>query len=155
MELTTIVGACGSVLSFVLFLPQARHTWVNRHRAERLAGISSLGQVCVLANATVWAVYGVLADAVWAGAPGLLNAPLAIGTLWLLHRRHPQKSGEACEACETGTAHRVFITSPPGWGSVMPCSAITRRSGVLVFSDEDIRVLRDHYRAHDTTGTPD
>ena len=117
MELTTIVGACGSVLSFVLFLPQARHTWVNRHRAERLAGISSLGQVCVLANATVWAVYGVLADAVWPGAPGLLNAPLAIGTLWRV--RPGQRTGSSSPALQVGarSCHAPRSRADPGSSS--------------------------------------
>ena len=72
MELTTIVGACGSMLAFLLFVPQARHTWVNRHRPERLEGIGVLGEVCVIANALVWGIYGVLTDAIWTGAPGLI-----------------------------------------------------------------------------------
>lgn len=144
MELTTIVGACGSMLAFLLFVPQARHTWVNRHRPERLEGIGVLGEVCVIANALVWGIYGVLTDAIWTGAPGLINAPLAASTIVLILRRRSHRgSQETCWACEDEIDHGVFITASPGWGSVMPCSAVTRKAGVLVLSTEEALTLRE------------
>lgn len=147
MELTIWVGACGTVLAFLLFLPQARRTWANRHRPERLEGISLLGQVCVIANATVWGLYAVLAEAFWTGAPGLINAPLAVCTLVILlrgRRQQTQNQAEQCPVCAAGIAHRVFVTSPPGWGSVMRCTPASRPAGVIVYSREEVQALRRH-----------
>lgn len=143
MEVTTWVGACGTVLSFTLFLPQARRTWRNRYRADRLEGISVVGQFVILANAAVWGLYAGLADAFWTGAPGLINAPLAICTVILLVRaRHRKPERKVCAACTAGVAHWVFMTEPPGFGSIVACSPIARRSGILIFSSEEARALR-------------
>ncbi|MEW1980798.1 hypothetical protein AB0333_07695 [Citricoccus sp. NPDC079358] len=73
MELVSWVGMAGTVLAFVLFLPQARHAWTNQRRPERLRGISVTGQVCVIANALVWGLYAFLTGAFWTGAPGIIN----------------------------------------------------------------------------------
>jgi len=143
VDMTTWVGACGTVLSFTLFLPQLRRTWLNRHRPDQLEGISVIGQFMILANAAVWGVYALLAEAFWTGAPGLINAPLAICTIILLLRvrgNTPKRLG--CEACAAGVAHWVFITEPPGFGSVMPCSPSARRSGVVIYSLDEARMLR-------------
>ena len=75
MELASWVGMIGTVLAFLLFLPQARHTWVNRGRPERLRGISLASQGCNIANALVWGCYAALTNAFWTGAPGIINAP--------------------------------------------------------------------------------
>lgn len=144
MELTTWVGICGTVLAFLLFLPQARRAWANRHRPERLDGISIAGQTLIVANAVVWGLYAVLADAFWTGAPGLVNAPLALCTIFLLQRsRHRHKTNrQGCVVCSAGVEHEVFITNPAGFGSIMGCTPATREHGVPIFSTEDARILR-------------
>lgn len=147
VEITTVVGACGTVLAFLLFLPQARRTWANRHRPDRLSGISVLGQVCVLANAAVWGLYAILADAFWTGAPGFINAPLALVTIVVLLRGRTQKAAPTqCPACTAGIAHRIFVTSPPGWGSVMRCTPASRPEGVVIFCQDEARTLRAQRR---------
>lgn len=147
VEPTTWVGMCGTLLAFALFIPQAARSWSNRRRPERLKGVSLLGQVLVLANAIVWAVYAILAEALWTGAPGLVNAPLAIFSIIILLRgRRKVVPDRSCGACNAGIPHSVFITGPPGFGSIMPCSWATRRSGAVIFSDEDARALRNYKR---------
>ncbi|GFZ89820.1 hypothetical protein GCM10011359_18870 [Nesterenkonia alkaliphila] len=144
MELTTWVGACGTVLAFLLFLPQARRTWANRHRPNRLEGISLLTQVCVIANAAIWGLYAVLADAFWTGAPGFINAPLAVCTIVLLvrGRRLRSRAQPQCRDCAAGAWHKIFITNPAGFGSLMSCTSASRPHGVTIFSLDDARALR-------------
>lgn len=47
-----------------------------------------------------------------------------------------------CTLCADGIAHHVFITSPPGWGSIMTCSHNSRRQGVVVRNDDESAHLR-------------
>ena len=35
-----------------------------------------------------------------------------------------------CMAVPSSTDHVIFITAPPGYGSIMPCSAATARHGI-------------------------
>ena len=143
MELASWVGMIGTVLAFLLFLPQAQHTWANRARPERLRGISLASQGCIIANALVWGFYAVLTDAFWTGAPGIINAPLAICTILLLLRGRPSTPPRTrCDACSAGIDHRVFITNPAGWGSIMSCTPASRPHGVIIFSLDDARALR-------------
>lgn len=63
--------------------------------------------------------------------------------LGFLRRNVPEAPApDACDLCSRGEAHQVFITSPPGWGSVMPCSEETRRHGVIVQTQEEVKRLR-------------
>lgn len=137
------IGFAASVISFVLFLPQAQRTWQMRKNPQALRGVSLGTQWFVLCNATLWGVYAVITSAFWVGAPGIVNAPLAIAQLVLVSRaRRVIAAEDACSACQSGDAHEVFVTAPPGWGSVMPCSPLTRKNGVLVFTKQDILHLR-------------
>lgn len=47
-----------------------------------------------------------------------------------------------CEDCAEGIEHQVFITAPPGWGSIMKCSKDSRRHGTKVRTPDDISRLR-------------
>lgn len=75
-----------ALISFVLWLPQARLIWKNRKNAEALQGVSRGTQLLVLVNATGWGLYAYLTEAFWVGAPGLINGPLAVYTLIILQR---------------------------------------------------------------------
>lgn len=149
MTLETLIieatGFLASVIAFALFLPQARRTWQVRHDPHALAGISAGTQWLLLTNAVLWGLYAALSGAFWVGAPGLVNGPLAVATLLLIFRakRHDMnRPVDPCHLCADGVEHRVFITAPPGWASVMDCSADTRRNGVIVRNKEDIARLR-------------
>nr|BFF09206.1 hypothetical protein GCM10025699_05090 [Microbacterium flavescens] len=52
-----LIGIAGAAISFLLFVPQARLVWANRARPDRLAGISILGQILIIANAGLWGLY--------------------------------------------------------------------------------------------------
>ena len=80
-DVVDIIGFTASVISFLLWLPQARQTWKNRSNAQALAGISLTTQALVVMNATLWGAYAVSTNAFWVGAPGIINAPLAVGTI--------------------------------------------------------------------------
>jgi hypothetical protein len=60
--------------------------WRHRHDDGRLGGVSVASQLLLVANAALWGGYAVVTDSFWVGAPGLINAPLAVGTIVLLRR---------------------------------------------------------------------
>lgn len=139
------IGFLASAISFTIFLPQALRTWRVRNDPIALAGISTGTQLLILANATLWGVYAVLTGAFWVGAPGLLNAPLAAFTIFLIYRSRGSAVAvvpEGCKLCIDDIKHEIFITAPPGWGSVMPCSEATRPHGVVVMDELAVRALR-------------
>ncbi len=84
--LTEVVGLAGSAVSLVLWWPQALMVWRCRGDADRLGGVSVTSQVLLLLNAVLWGVYAVAAQSLWVGAPGLVNAPLAVVTIVILRR---------------------------------------------------------------------
>jgi uncharacterized protein with PQ loop repeat len=85
--LANFIGAVMSVISFILWLPQAKLVWKNRNNPPALTGISNTTQVLVLVNAIGWGLYGFLTNSFWVGAPGLVNGPLAILILVILNRK--------------------------------------------------------------------
>lgn len=84
-----IIGAIAATISITLFIPQAATTWKNRRNPQALTGISVGTQVLVATNALVWFALGWLEENFWISAPGLLNLPLALATLYTLkqHRK--------------------------------------------------------------------
>jgi hypothetical protein len=86
---TELLGFIASVMSFVLWWPQAALVWRCRGRGEQLTGVSTSSQLLLLMNACLWGAYAVGTGSLWVGAPGLVNGPLAIITIVLLRRaRH-------------------------------------------------------------------
>lgn len=100
-----ILGFAGSLISFVLWLPQARATYRARHDAPILAALSAGTPALVVANATIWGMYALLTGAFWVGAPGIVNGPLAIWTLWLIWRARHQVRSTADTAHATPEPH--------------------------------------------------
>lgn len=85
-----LIGLVGSVISTVLWWPQARTTWAARHDASALIGLS-LGTLSLLVlNALVWGIYAIWTGAWFSGVPGLINLPLALWmfVIVLRARRH-------------------------------------------------------------------
>lgn len=114
-----LLGFVAASISFVMWLPQARATWRHRHNPVELAAISLGTQFLVLVNATVWAIYAVLTEAYWSGAPGLVNLPLALLNIYLVlsARRHART---VCGCGEVGD-HQFFVSAPAGFGIVREC----------------------------------
>lgn len=137
MFITDVIGFVSSVISFVLFLPQAKRTWEVRHDPKSLRGVSSGTQWLILCNATLWGVYAVLTGAFWVGAPGLVNAPLAIATLLLIGRaKRMDTPANDCSICEARIPHQVFIAFPEG--VLADCSDSARKNGMIVFDKTDM-----------------
>jgi len=84
--LTEAAGLAGSIVSLVLWWPQALLVWRCRREPDRLRAVSVPSQVLLLVNALLWAVYAVATQSLWVGAPGLVNAPLAVVTIVVLRR---------------------------------------------------------------------
>ncbi|WP_456824502.1 hypothetical protein [Cellulomonas sp. P5_E12] len=87
-----LAGLAGSAVSLVLWWPQAMAVWRSRGDPERLRGVSMASQVLLLLNAVIWGAYAVSTQSLWVGAPGLVNAPLAVLTVGILRKahRHPE-----------------------------------------------------------------
>ncbi|MFE6648041.1 hypothetical protein ACFVJS_15840 [Nocardioides sp. NPDC057772] len=95
-------GVIGSVVSLVMFIPQATRTWRFRRQPEALTGTSRIGMVLVLVNALAWAGYGIGTAAYWTAIPSACNAPLALGVLWLLRAR---RSGHTSQSDRQEVRH--------------------------------------------------
>lgn len=76
----------GSIIAFVMFVPQAVRCWRLRHRPDALLGVSPAGMLMLLVNASLWGVYGLGTGAVWTAVPSFFNGPLAIVVLVVLRR---------------------------------------------------------------------
>ena len=84
--LTEGIGFVASVISLVLWWPQAARVWRHRHDGGQLGGVSISTQVLLLGNAALWGAYAVVTGSFWVGAPGLVNVPLALLTIALVRR---------------------------------------------------------------------
>lgn len=84
--LAEALGLAGSVVSLVLWWPQALRVWRSRRDPRGLEAVSVLSQVLLLGNAALWAGYGLATGSLWVGAPGLVNGPLALATIVVLRR---------------------------------------------------------------------
>lgn len=83
---TTALGMTASTIAFVMFVPQAFRVWRTRHDAHALVGLSLSTQFLILANATIWGAYAFVLGEFWVGAPGIINAPLAVAVIVLTVR---------------------------------------------------------------------
>lgn len=79
-------GIIASATAFILWLPQARAVWRHRGDPHALAAVSLATQVILLGNAAIWGFYAFQTQAFWVGAPGVVNAPLALVTIGLILR---------------------------------------------------------------------
>ena len=84
--IVSLIGLSAAVVSFVLWLPQALLVWKNRRNPLALSGVSMATQYLVMTNAVLWGVYALATGAYWAGAPGLVNLPLAVMTVSVTRR---------------------------------------------------------------------
>ena len=50
--------------------------------------MSVTSQVLLLLNAVIWGAYAASTQSLWVGAPGLVNAPLALLTIGVLRKAH-------------------------------------------------------------------
>ena len=98
---TQLLGLLASALCFAMWWPQAVLVWRGRHDAAALAGVSLGTQVVLFVDEVLWVLHALRTHALWAGAPSLVNAPLALITIVLLRRaraastKTPRSTGAA------------------------------------------------------------
>lgn len=80
------IGMLGALFAFTLFLPQAFKAWRLRNDVEAMSGLSLIGFVMLLANSTVWVLYGIGLSALWIIVPNSLNVPVSLFMLGLIIR---------------------------------------------------------------------
>jgi len=81
---TEIVGFVASLVSLVLWWPQAATVWKFRNDPGELAGISRTGQYLLIISGAIWTVYAVLTQSVWLAVSVSTNIPLGVLTLVIL-----------------------------------------------------------------------
>jgi len=80
------LGFAATGFSVLMWLPQARTTWLNRNDAIKLAGVSEATQWMLLAGYLLWGLFGVLSESLWVAAPSVVAMPIALATIVLIHR---------------------------------------------------------------------
>lgn len=135
------IGLLASMMSFILFLPAAKKVWENRNDPHALKGASVGMNLLIVLNALLWALYGFLTHAFWVAAPGIVNLPLALFSVYLILKGRKAKVKEPVGR-EWDEDARVFITAPPGFGSIMKPNEANIRYGVLFHTDEELEAIR-------------
>lgn len=84
------IGAIGTAVSTVMFIPQMLRVWRHRSSPDALLGVSLTAQAFVLANACVWFIYGGVTKQFWPAAPGLVSLQVALVTVVMVLRARRQ-----------------------------------------------------------------
>lgn len=89
------IGIISGIIAFIMFVPQALRVWKTRADPHALSGVSLMTQYLVISNAVIWGAYAVELREFWVGAPGIINAPLAITIIIsVMHARRTQPQKE-------------------------------------------------------------
>jgi uncharacterized protein with PQ loop repeat len=80
------LGFAATGFSILMWIPQARTTWLNRNDAIKLAGVSEATQWMLVIGYLLWGLFGVLSESLWVAAPSAVAIPLALATIVLIHR---------------------------------------------------------------------
>jgi len=82
-----VMGVCASIMSLMIWLPQAKRTWQNRNNAKEMSAISIQTQMLLIVNNIMWIVYGThIAGGFWIWAAAIVNIPVAVMTTYLILR---------------------------------------------------------------------
>lgn len=84
------IGAIGTLVSTVMFIPQMLRVWRHRSSPANLLGVSLTAQAFVLTNACVWFIYGGVTGQFWPAAPGLVSVQVAMVTIVMVLRARRQ-----------------------------------------------------------------
>ena len=136
-----ILGFTMSCVAVVMWIPQASNTWRMRHDRQALQGISIGTQVLLACNAIGWVLYGLATGALWVGAPSIINLPLAIITIIIVHRsRHPKPEPVPqgwCRIHNRPIGHKLFCTWPAGYGTILECNGHVDASHYCTWGDSN------------------
>lgn len=140
MGVVDVIGFLAAVISFVLFIPQAQRVWKYRKHPSWLKAVSIWTQLFVLMNASLCGVYAVITGSFWVGAPGLVNAPLAIIVLILVIRARSVESRtvDNCLLCMNDVTHKIIYIEGDRRGEVVSCSSESFHVGLVVRDEDDV-----------------
>ncbi|RYV50423.1 hypothetical protein [Pengzhenrongella frigida] len=108
---TEILGCAASMMSLILWWPQAARVWKFRNDPAQLAGISRLGQLLLVLSGLIWMTYAVLTGSLWVGVSVSTNIPLGLLTLAILSQSRWQ---ECPDATVLAGSPFVALASPVG-----------------------------------------
>jgi len=80
------LGFSATGFSLLMWVPQARTTWLNRNDGVKLAGVSEATQWLMMIGYVLWGLFGVLSNSLWVAAPSVISIPLALGTILVVRR---------------------------------------------------------------------
>ncbi|MEX1078317.1 MAG: hypothetical protein WED09_04335 [Homoserinimonas sp.] len=80
------LGFAATGFSLLMWIPQARTTWLNRDDSLKLAGVSEATQWLMMVGYLLWGLFGVLSSSLWVAAPSVISIPLALGTIVVVRR---------------------------------------------------------------------
>lgn len=86
------IGVLGALFAFLLFLPQALKAWRLRDDGDAMSGLSLVGFIMLLANSTVWVLYGIGLSALWIIVPNALNIPVSLFMIGLIIRSRQRRA---------------------------------------------------------------
>lgn len=101
----------------------------------------------LILNALSWGLYGYLTQAFWVAAPGFVNLPLAVVSIVLILRSRYSKEEEPAVPPLYEPGDRVFITAPPGWGSIVGANESSIRHGIVFRTEEELERIRALHRS--------
>lgn len=80
------LGFTATGFSLLMWIPQARTTWLNRNDALKLAGVSEATQWLLMIGYLLWGLFGILSNSLWVAAPSAISIPLAVATIVIVRR---------------------------------------------------------------------
>lgn len=80
--LVLVLGITGNVTSIILWFPQAKKIWLNRHDPKALKVISVGTQKLAATNTLVWCFYGLLKRDSWLPIATIFVLPCALLTIY-------------------------------------------------------------------------
>lgn len=112
--LVNALGFGATVLSILMWIPQASSTWKNRNDPMRLAAISETTQWLLMACYLLWGVFGVISASLWVAAPSVVAFPLALATVVIVRRgRRLPTAIRTVQILSTADALSVGLNTQP------------------------------------------
>lgn len=90
--LTNIIVFFANLTGIILWIPQGKKTWANRHNPKGLEGISIVTQKLVAINTILWCIRGLLLKDRWLSLGTLFILPTALLTIWILKKNESTRN---------------------------------------------------------------
>ncbi len=142
--LINALGFSATVLSILMWIPQARSTWQHRNDPVRLAAISETTQWLLMACYLLWGVFGLASQSFWVAAPSVVAFPLALATVVIVRRgrRLPSAIGtvaiigtaEMIPVAPVTASHQIFSAERGATADVRTRDAFTATGAIPILA---------------------